>query len=241
MSKDNSNYVAYYRVSTRKQGDSGLGLEAQHSYINHFYKDRKIIAEFIDIHSGKDTRNSEQLQAAISLCKSRGATLVVAKVDRLSRDTEQALAIYRELDERLESCDIPNLDKFTLTLFMAIADRERKLISIRTKAALVEKVKRSGEWRTGSHAFRSGQASRLGTSTLQRIARQNTNSRQAMAHIRHLMAGGHNHNQIAQNLNEDGFRAPRGGRYSAVQVKRLCDRIFEADKALMDEMNKGTH
>ena len=84
------------------------------------------------------------MQAAISLCKSRGATLVVAKVDRLSRDTEQALAIYRELDERLESCDIPNLDNFTLKLFMAIADRERKLISIRTKAALVEKVKRSG-------------------------------------------------------------------------------------------------
>lgn len=227
MNQDNNEYVAYFRVSTRKQGDSGLGLEAQHTYVNHFYKDKKIIAEFTDISSGKDIKNREQLQAALTLCKKRGATLIVAKVDRLSRNTEQALRIYRELDERLESCDIPNLDKFTLTLFLAIADRERKLISIRTKAALLQKVKRNGEWRTGSMPFRSGDASKLGTATVRRIARQNTNSRQAMAQIRLLMAGGGNYAQMARRLNEDGFRAPRGGQYSAMQVKRLCNRIQE--------------
>ncbi len=227
MTQDNNEYVAYYRVSTFKQGDSGLGIEAQHTYINHFYKGRKIIAEFTDICSGKDTKDRKQLQAALILCKKRAATLIVAKVDRLSRNTEQALQIYRELDERLESCDIPNLDKFTLTLFMAIADRERKLISIRTKEALIQKVKRNGEWRVGSLPFRNGHASRLGTATVQKIARQNINSRQAMAQIRHLIANGDNYTQIARQLNQDGFRAPRGGQYSAMQVKRLCDRIDE--------------
>lgn len=218
-------YVAYYRVSTKRQGDSGLGLEAQHTYIDHFYKDKSIIAEFTDVRSGKNIKNREQLQAAIQLCKQRKATLVVAKVDRLSRDTEQALWIYRELEERLESCDIPNLDKFSLTLFMAIADRERELTSIRTKVALLQKVKRSGQWRTGSNAFRSGQASRQGTAVIRQTARSNTNSRQAMAQIRHLMTDGNSFQEIARRLNADGFRAPRGGEYSAVQVQRLCVRL----------------
>ena len=236
MNQDNDEYVAYYRVSTRKQGESGLGLEAQHTYINHFYKDKKIIAEFTDISSG-DIKNRDQLQAALTLCKKRGATLIVAKVDRLSRNTEQALRIYRELDERLESCDIPNLDKFTLTLFLAVADRERKLISIRTKAALLQKVKRNSEWRAGSMPFRSGYASKLGTATVQRIARQNTNSRQAMAQIRLLMVGEGSYTQIARQLNEDGFRAPRGGRYSAMQVNRLCYRIQELNTSQAQGMD----
>ena len=71
----------------------------------------------------------------------------MAKIDRLSRDTEQSLSIYRNLDGRLNSCDIPHLDKFTLTLFMAIADRERELIGLRTKQALDQKRKWVGEWR----------------------------------------------------------------------------------------------
>lgn len=169
MNTDAKEYVAYYRVLTKKQGDSGLGLEAQHPYIVHFYKDRTVIAEFTDVRSGKDIKNREQLQVALALCRQRRATLVVAKVDRLSRDTGQALWIYRELEERLESCDIPNLDKFTLTLFMAIADWERELTGIRTSAALAQKVERSGEWREGSELFRSG--SRMGTVVVRQAAR----------------------------------------------------------------------
>lgn len=222
----NKEYVAYYRVSTKRQGDSGLGLEAQHTYINHYYQDRQIIAEFTDVRSGKNMYNRPQLQAALQLCKQRKATLIIAKVDRLSRDTEQALLIYRELEERLESCDIPNLDKFSLTLFMAIADRERELASIRTRAALIQKVHRVGQWRKGSAAFRSGQASRQGTAIIQQTARHNTNSRQASAHIRHLMAEGNSFQEIARRLNADGFRAPRGGMYAAVQVQRLWLRLM---------------
>jgi DNA invertase Pin-like site-specific DNA recombinase len=238
MSADAKEYVAYYRVSTKRQGDSGLGLEAQRTYINHFYGGRNIIAEFTDVRSGRDIKNREQLLAALALCRQRKATLVVAKVDRLSRDTGQALWIYRELEERLESCDIPNLDKFTLTLFMAIADRERELTSIRTKVALVQKVKQSGEWREGSDSFRSGEASRMGTAVVRQVARRNTNSRQAMAQVRHLLAEGHNYSRIALQLNEHGFRAPRGGKYSAMQVKRLCERLAETEAAVAE--NQGS-
>jgi len=227
-------YVAYYRVSTKKQGDSGLGLEAQRTYIEHFYQGRAIIAEFTDIRSGKDVADRPELQRALALCRQRKATLVVAKVDRLSRNTEQALVLYRELDERLESCDIPNLDKFSLTLFMAIADRERVLTSIRTKVALIQKVKRSGQWRTGSQAFRGGEASQLGTAVIRRKARQNTNSRQATALISRLWDEGQNYTQIAGQLNQDGFRAPRGGPFSAMQVKRLYERTQESPSPDMD-------
>jgi len=226
-SSTDKEYVAYYRVSTKRQGDSGLGLEAQHTYINHYYQDRRIIAEYTDVRSGKNMHNRPQLQAALQLCKQRKATLVIAKVDRLSRDTEQALLIFRELEERLESCDIPNLDKFSLTLFMAIADRERELASIRTRVALIQKVHRVGQWRKGSAPFRSGQASRQGTAVIQQTARQNTNSRQAIAQIRHLMTDGNSFQEIARRLNADGFRAPRGGEYSAVQVQRLYLRMTD--------------
>lgn len=228
-------YVAYYRVSTKKQGDSGLGLEAQRTYITYFYQGRTIIAEFTDIRSGKDVADRPELQKALALCRQRKAILVVAKVDRLSRNTEQALAIYRELDERLESCDIPNLDKFSLTLFMAIADRERVLTSIRTKVALIQKVKRSGQWRIGSPAFRSGEASQSGTAVIQEKARQNTNSRQSTALISRLQAEGLNFTQIAAQLNQDGFRAPKGGRFKAMQVKRLAERPFKGSLCLPEE------
>lgn len=217
-------YVIYYRVSTKRQGDSGLGLQAQRVYIDHFYNGKPIIAEFTDIQSGKDIDNRPELQKALALCKQKSAVLVVAKIDRLSRNTEQALAIYRQLQGRLESCDIPNLDKFTLTLFMAIADRERELIGIRTKEALREKVKSRGQWRTGSDAFRTGEAARLGHATIKRKAAGNDNSRPASAMIQQLAEQGCNWSEIARQLNAAGFKTPKGHAYQAVQVQRLYKR-----------------
>ncbi|MBJ6120073.1 recombinase family protein [Pontibacter sp. BT310] len=217
-------YVVYYRVSTKKQGESGLGLEAQRTYVEHFYSDKNIIQEYTEKVSGKDVTNRPQLLAALDLCKREQATLVVAKIDRLSRDTEQALSIYRELDGRLESCDVPNLDKFTLTLFMAIADRERELISIRTKGALVEKRKQVGEWRKASEAFLTGTASAEGTKALQAKARTNGNNRRAAAMIEVYRSKGMIWMEIADKLNEAGFRASRGGKFQATQVQRLYER-----------------
>jgi DNA invertase Pin-like site-specific DNA recombinase len=218
-------YVIYYRVSTKRQGDSGLGLQAQRAYIEHYYQGRTILAEFTDVKSGKDVFNRPELMKALELCKERQAVLVVAKIDRLSRNTEQALAIFRELEGRLESCDIPNLDKFTLTLFMAIADRERELIGIRTKGALVQRVKNKGEWRISSEAFATGQAARLGHATIKAQAAENRNSRQASTLIRQLVKDRYSWSEIARQLNEGGFRTPKGGNYQTVQVQRLYNRL----------------
>ncbi len=214
-------YVIYYRVSTKKQGDSGLGLEAQRTYVNHFYKDKEILAEFVETKSGKDLLNRPQLMTAVRRCQEHKATLVVAKIDRLSRNTEDALQIYRMLDQRLESCDIPNLDKFTLTLFMAIADRERELIALRTKAALAEKRKQVGEWRTGSVPFKTGAATRKSVKINQAKASKNDHNRRAAAMITSLRAGGNSWSNIAKTLNEAGFKTAQGKLFQAVQVQRL--------------------
>lgn len=153
-------YVVYYRVSTKKQGDSGLGLKAQKAYIQHFIAPTQIAAEFTEVQSGAYLENRVALQKAMQLCIEKGYVLAVAKIDRLSRKTEDALWVYNQLNGQLYSCDIPNLDKFTLTLFMAIADRERELIAIRTKQALDAKRAEVGEWRCSTfspEAWQKGQ------------------------------------------------------------------------------------
>jgi DNA invertase Pin-like site-specific DNA recombinase len=221
-------YVAYYRVSTKQQGDSGLGLDAQRTYIEHFYQGRDIIAEFTDVRSGKDVANRPELNKALDLCKKQGAILVVAKIDRLSRNTEQALKIYRELDGRLEACDVPTLDKFTLTLFMAIADRERELIGIRTKGALVERKKRTGEWRQGSTPFKDGSATVKATGILKDMARSNENNQRATRLIIELVKDGKSCKEIATELNNSGYKTSRGGRFKAIQVERLYNRHAES-------------
>ena len=131
-------YVSYLRVSTKKQGDSGLGLESQQAIIKHFYPE--IEKEFLEVKSGKNITKRPVLREAIQFCKDTGATLVVAKVDRLSRDVVDGLGILKELEGRIKFCDLPGeVDRFTLTLYFAFAERERLLITIRIKNALAQK------------------------------------------------------------------------------------------------------
>jgi DNA invertase Pin-like site-specific DNA recombinase len=223
-------YVLYFRVSTKKQGESGLGLDAQRTYIDHFYKDKQVIGEFTETMSGKDIAGRPELKKAIALCKKEKATLVIAKIDRLSRNTEDALLIYRELDGRLESCDIPNLDKFTLTLFMAIADREKELIGIRTKAALQEKRKRVGEWRPGSTPFKDGSAQSKSIEVIKERAKHNENNKRATNYIKMLrnqVSEGKKltWQQIAERLNEEGYRTAKGKNFMPMQAQRIYKRL----------------
>ena len=222
-----SKKVAYYRVSTKGQGKSGLGLESQRAIINHFVGQGDIIAEYTDVMSGgKNVDDRAQLKAAIKLCQSEGHTLVVAKIDRLSRVTEDALSIYSALDQRLISCDIPNLDKFTLTLFMAIADRERELIQVRTKAALAAKKARGHILGKPENFSQSGR--KRGGQIRKAKAAQNKANRRATSLATALRKAGKSYRAIAAELNGNGYETATGKQFAATTVKRLIDRAAVA-------------
>jgi len=228
--------VAYYRVSTEEQGRSGLGLESQRAIICHFIDCGDLVAEFTDIASGKDIDGRPELQKAIALCIREEHTLVVAKLDRLSRKTEDALDIYSRLtyDDNgkprkeahnvpisgLMACDIPNLDKFSLTIFMAIADRERELISIRTKAALKAAKARGVE--LGSPENLPPDAGKRGAESKIRAA-QNA-YREKMNYIRMMRDDGMSYDHIAKQLNEDGYETRQGRPFQAMTVYRIVQR-----------------
>lgn len=130
-------FVSWRRVSTKKQGSSGLGLSAQTDIIKHFVKSEngELIADFEEVYTGKDLRGCKELQKAMAFAKDNDATLIIAKTDRF-RSTMEALQIYDQMGGNIFFCDLPHTDKFTLTLFFALAEREALLVSIRTKAAL---------------------------------------------------------------------------------------------------------
>lgn len=133
-------FVSWRRVSTKKQGRSGLGLEAQKTIIDYFVKQNEgtIIEDFCEVYTGKELNNCTELRKAIQLAKKENAWLIIAKTDRF-RNCREALEIYEEMNGKILFCDLPHTDKFTLTLFFALAEREALLVSIRTKQALAVK------------------------------------------------------------------------------------------------------
>ena len=131
-------YVIYYRVSTKQQGESGLGLEAQQRdiqiYLSTYETDNyEVLGEFIDIASGSSDDRLEY-ELAVALAKKNDAILLVAKLDRVSRDVEVIAGLIKRLDLRVAG--MPFADKFQLHLYAALAEQEREFISKRTKAAL---------------------------------------------------------------------------------------------------------
>lgn len=221
--------VSYIRVSTKQQGISGLGLESQQAIINNYYPD--IEKEFKEVHSA-GTSDRPILKEAMEYCKANKCWLVVAKVDRLSRVTEELLQIWNELDQNVHFCDIPGqgkVEKFALTLFGSIADRERELIKIRTKAALdILKAKR-GEWRV-SKGFTDDQRNN-GKAAVNAKARSNSNNRQAANIINDKYKLGMNWTDIAVHLNEYNHKTSKGCKFSSVQVKRLYLMFFANNNA----------
>ncbi len=212
--------VTYYRVSTNKQGESGLGLESQKAIARHFIDCDELVAEFTEGASGNGIDTRPVLQKALELCIEGRHTLVVAKLDRLSRKTEDALDIYAQLDQRLISCDIPNLDKFTLTLFMAIADRERELISIRTKAAL-QAAKVRGV-KLGNPQYFNQEGRLKGGATTKQAAINGY--RTTLGYIKLLREKGMSYDHIAKKLNSEGHRTRQGKQFQAMTVYRIVKR-----------------
>lgn len=129
-------FISYCRVSTVKQGASGLGLEAQQATIARYLNGGswELLDEFVEIESGKKDDRPE-LAKALHHCRMTGATLVIAKLDRLSRDLH-FISSLQKAGVEFVACDMPSANKFTVHIFAALAEHEREMISQRTKAAL---------------------------------------------------------------------------------------------------------
>jgi DNA invertase Pin-like site-specific DNA recombinase len=137
-------YVAYYRVSTAKQGHSGLGLEAQRTAVSTFVGNATILREYVEVESGK-VNERPHLVAAIDYAKGKGATLVIAKLDRLSRNAGFIFAL-KDSGVDFQCADMPEANTLTIGIFATLAQHERELISSRTRAALQAKKKQGLTW-----------------------------------------------------------------------------------------------
>jgi DNA invertase Pin-like site-specific DNA recombinase len=222
-------FVCYYRVSTDKQGRSGLGLEAQKASVGSYVaaSGGRMVAEFEEVESGKH-RDRPQLALALGACRARRATLIIAKLDRLARDTAFLLSIVRGAGEAgVVFCDLPQLPPgpagtFVLTMFAAVAELERGLISQRTKAALAAAKARGV--RLGGRSIAGGL-----DSAVSRAGRA-AQAERAAAHRADVLpfilaaqkAGAVSLRQVAAALTARGIQPPSGGdRWHASQVRRI--------------------
>ena len=180
-------FISYRRVSTEKQGRSGLGLEAQKEIISYFVgrEQGEVIADYEEVHSGKDLDECPELHKAIISAKKHGATLIIAKTDRF-RNVVQALQVLDKMgDGNVMFCDLPHTDRFTLTLFFALAERERLITSIRTKQALRAKKEQGFKLGRPNAEFTTEQVEKS-VETRKRKAAENGNNKRAWATVQHM-------------------------------------------------------
>lgn len=218
------NFVAYYRVSTARQGKSGLSLEAQRKAGTDFLNGGswELSAEFVEVESGKNN-NRPQLEQALVTCELSRATLVVAKLDRLSRNLA-FLAKLQESGARFVAADMPEANELTIHILAAVAQAERKAISTRTKEALAAAKARGvrlGGNRGNLENLRKGPAKSA-------EVRGHQASKRALKVCRQIEAitvggDGRSLRQIAAALNDRGITAPRGGKWHAAQVRAVLN------------------
>ncbi len=219
-------FVSWRRVSTQKQGRSGLGLEAQESIIKFFVDEAggELISDFHEVYSGKDIKGCTELHKAMQFAQQHDATLVIAKSDRF-RNLEQALEIYRLMSGNIYFCDVPLCEdpatyKFMLSLGWSLAEREAAITSLRTKQALQAKKER-GEVIGNPNATVTSEMRNNSIVNRHRDAKLNENNKKAHKLAYLLRSLGKTFSEISRELNEAGYRTPNGKRWQPVQVQRL--------------------
>ena len=220
-------FVSYLRVSNERQGRSGLGLEAQRAAVTEYLNggDWTLIREFIEVESGKRS-DRPQLAAALHLCRLTGATLVVAKLDRLARDAAYLRSIERGAGEGgVVFCDLPNVPagpvgKFLVSQMANVAELEAGLISARTKAALAA-AKERGKKLGGYRGVRPPPAD-VAVAARRKAASAFAASVGPIAG--ELRDGGLSLRQIAAELTCRGIRTSRGGQWTAAAVNAVLQR-----------------
>jgi DNA invertase Pin-like site-specific DNA recombinase len=214
-------FVAYYRVSTAAQGRSGLGLEAQHAAVLTFLNGApwKLLGEFTEVESGANNARPE-LAKALNACRLKGAALVIAKLDRLSRDAHFLLGLEKTGVDFV-AADMPSANRMTVGIMAVVAEEERRTIAARTKAALAAAKVRGvtlGGWKGGPKVD-----GRLGA-----VANKDKADEFA-ANLAPIMVEMQRHSlslrEMAAELTAQGIQTPRGGQWTATGVRNLLSRL----------------
>jgi len=221
-------FVPYYRVSTKQQGESGLGLEAQHSDVHRLMKDRGgvEIACYTEIETGRRA-NRPELAKAIQHAKMANATLIVAKLDRLARNVAFTSALMESKVDFI-CCDCPTADKFHIHILAAVAEHETRLISERTKKALVAAKargvrlgsKKPGRWRDQANGWAAAKVKAV--DTCRQKARQAYED--LLPTIRQKRDEGYTTSAIADWLNSLGYLTTAAKPFTATAVWRILKR-----------------
>jgi len=220
--------IAYYRVSTARQGESGLGIEAQRAKVEQLAADRRaaVVAEFVEVESGRKA-DRPQLAAALAEARSRGAAVAVAKLDRIARDAELVLRLSREAERNGMAgflfCDLPDIDATTaagrmvLSVMASVAEFEGRRISERTREALQQAKARGvklGGLRENT-ITRNGAAKERGQANAERLRPVLTA----------LVAQGASLREMADALAKAGTTTKNGKPLSPSSVKLALERL----------------
>ncbi len=222
MKTNPQQFVTYYRVSTQRQGASGLGLDAQRQTVEQYLTRSAgaALASFTEVETGKGSNALEkrpQLRLALETCKKAGATLLIAKLDRLARNVHFVSGLL-ETGVDFVAADMPNANKVMIQMYSVMAEWERDQISERTKAALAAAKAR------GVVLGATGPAN-LKTCNDERQQKTREFSDRLRPVIDGMMAQGLSRRGMAARLNDLGIKAPMGGRWSLGQVQRFVASI----------------
>jgi len=215
-------FIAYYRVSTARQGRSGLGLEAQQRAVMDYLNGGrwKLAGEYTEVESGKRTDRPE-LAKAIGACRRHKATLVIAKLDRLSRDAHFLLGLQKAGVEFV-AADMPTANRLTVGIMALVAEEERRMISKRTKEALAAARRRGVK--LGSPAPERGAAVGLPRAAVARKRKAADFASSVLPAIKELRATGLSLRSIAKELTDKGIASPRGGSWGPQMVANVLAR-----------------
>jgi DNA invertase Pin-like site-specific DNA recombinase len=215
-------YVTYYRVSTKRQGVSGLGLEAQEAttaeYLGRLGGD--LIGSYRDIESGaKDNR--EELQKALRECRLTGATLLIAKLDRLSRN-RRFLMDLQDSSVNFICCDMPEANKLTVGILACMAEYERDLISERLKAAFkAAKARGSRLGNPNLHLYRHNDTTAATAARTAKANARNTELKEVIQELQVESSEPLSLREVADKLNMAGYTTSRGSSFKATTVNRI--------------------
>ncbi|MGA7778585.1 MAG: recombinase family protein [Paraburkholderia sp.] len=216
-------FVVYFRVSTQKQGASGLGLEAQSEAITRFLNggNWEVVDSFTEIETGKGANALDkrpQLRAAIDLCHKTGARLLIAKLDRLARNVH-FISGLKESKVEFVAVDMPEANELMVNILAAFAQHEAKMIGERTKAALA------------AAKARGTQLGSAGTRNLQSVIQAQKEAADSFASgIANVLAeleaaGFSSQRKIVEELNRRGIKTARGSEWSLIQLQRVLARL----------------